>query len=211
VIGEGGTEVNKTKAKIIDTAIELFSLKGFSAVSVRDITREVGIKESSMYNHFRSKDELLETIFHLFRMETAKIMPPMDSLDRILADMSPEAFLKRGFQNFKEHIGDPAMEKIWRIMYMEQYRNALARDIYLHDIVGRTIDFLEIVFAKYIAMKRVKPFDPRILAVNYQYPLFTIIPQYIMLRLDQKETGDLEKSITGHIEFFIRLVTEESE
>ena len=35
---------NSNKEKILNTAIDLFSNKGFNAVSVRDITRGVGIK-----------------------------------------------------------------------------------------------------------------------------------------------------------------------
>ena len=57
---------NSNKEKILNTAIDLFSNKGFNAVSVRDITRGVEIKESSLYNHFKSKDEILETIFWNF-------------------------------------------------------------------------------------------------------------------------------------------------
>lgn len=83
----------------------------FSAVSIRDITREAGIKESSLYNHFRSKEELQETIFYNFRLDVARIMPPVEMLDAILDAMTPEAFLNRGFQNFMEHIKDPNMEK----------------------------------------------------------------------------------------------------
>ena len=37
-----------TKEKIFDVSIDLFSQKGFDAVSVREIAREVGIRESSI-------------------------------------------------------------------------------------------------------------------------------------------------------------------
>ncbi|MGZ7095584.1 MAG: TetR/AcrR family transcriptional regulator, partial [Methanobacterium sp.] len=35
-----------TKEKIFDVSIDLFSQRGFDAVSVREIAREVGIRES---------------------------------------------------------------------------------------------------------------------------------------------------------------------
>ena len=41
-----------TKERIIDQALDLFSRKGYDGVSVRDISGAVGIKESSLYNHF---------------------------------------------------------------------------------------------------------------------------------------------------------------
>jgi AcrR family transcriptional regulator len=53
----GKTIKNLNKNKIIEVSIELFSEKGYNAFSIRDITKKVGIKESSLYNHFHSKQE----------------------------------------------------------------------------------------------------------------------------------------------------------
>lgn len=41
--------MNDTKQRILDVSLELFSQNGFSAVSIRDICRQVQIKESSVY------------------------------------------------------------------------------------------------------------------------------------------------------------------
>lgn len=56
-----GCEVD-TKERIIETALDLFSKKGFEAVSVRDISGKIGIKESSLYYHFKNKQEIFEVI-----------------------------------------------------------------------------------------------------------------------------------------------------
>lgn len=40
----------------------MFNLKGFAAVSMRDIAKEVGIKPASIYHHFSSKQEILSEI-----------------------------------------------------------------------------------------------------------------------------------------------------
>ena len=37
-----------TKDKILEVAIDLFSKQGYHGVSIRNITKEVGIKESSL-------------------------------------------------------------------------------------------------------------------------------------------------------------------
>lgn len=47
-----------TKPRILETAITLFSMKGYSGVSMRDIAREVGISPPALYNHFDNKDAL---------------------------------------------------------------------------------------------------------------------------------------------------------
>jgi len=51
---------------ILDEAAKLFKLKGFGGTSMRDLAAQVGMEAASMYNHIRSKDEILELIcFHV--------------------------------------------------------------------------------------------------------------------------------------------------
>ncbi|MBC8080417.1 MAG: TetR/AcrR family transcriptional regulator [Gorillibacterium sp.] len=197
---------NRNKNSILHVAIDLFSQSGFNAVSIRDITREVGIKESSLYNHFKSKAVILETIYYNFRMDIAKIIPPLGSLDAIVSSMNIDVFLTQGFQNFLEHIQNPKMEKIWRIIYLEQVRDQEARAIYLNDIVDGICDCMAIVFEKYIALKQIQPHDPRMLSVSYQYPLFQMANIYVLRRLDGQGTTDVEQMMLAHIHFFLSMV-----
>ena len=50
------------KDEIIVTAAKLFNEKGYSAVTMRDIARAMGIKAASLYNHISSKQEILASI-----------------------------------------------------------------------------------------------------------------------------------------------------
>lgn len=47
-----------SRQKIMEAALELFSKENYSAVSLADISGKVGIKKSSIYSHFSSKEEL---------------------------------------------------------------------------------------------------------------------------------------------------------
>ncbi|OBZ14331.1 hypothetical protein A8L34_10310 [Bacillus sp. FJAT-27264] len=201
---------NNNKNLILHVAIDLFSKSGFNGVSIRDITREVGIKESSLYNHFQSKAVILETIYYNFRMDISKIIPPLEGLDAIVSAMDVEMFLMRGFQNFMEHIQNPKMEKIWRIIYLEQVRNQEARAIYLNDIVAGMSNYMAIVFEKYIALGQIQPHDPRILSVNYQYSLLQMSSLYVLRRLDGEETTEIEQTMIAHIRFFTSMVRVQS-
>ena len=51
-----------TKERIVQEALNLFSIKGFKGTSVKNIADEVGIKDSSLYKHFGSKQEIFDTI-----------------------------------------------------------------------------------------------------------------------------------------------------
>jgi AcrR family transcriptional regulator len=48
----------ETRAKILESAVKLFSTRGFSAASVDDICEEAGISKGAFYHHFESKQAL---------------------------------------------------------------------------------------------------------------------------------------------------------
>ena len=50
------------KEEIIRVAAELFKEKGYSAVTMRDLAKAMGIKAASLYNHINSKQDILNTI-----------------------------------------------------------------------------------------------------------------------------------------------------
>ena len=50
---------SNTKERILEKAIDLFYEHGFVKASIRDIVRSVGITNSTVYIHFRNKDEIL--------------------------------------------------------------------------------------------------------------------------------------------------------
>jgi AcrR family transcriptional regulator len=50
------------KEFILKKAAQMFREKGFAATSMRDLAETVGIEAASLYNHIRSKNEMLEAI-----------------------------------------------------------------------------------------------------------------------------------------------------
>lgn len=52
------TEPQTNKEKLIQVAIDLFSLKGFKGTSIRDIANEMGMSISNIYHYFGSKEGL---------------------------------------------------------------------------------------------------------------------------------------------------------
>lgn len=57
--------VEKTdrRAELLDAAVHVFARKGFHASRVGDVAQEAGVAHGLLYHYFRSKDEVLETIF----------------------------------------------------------------------------------------------------------------------------------------------------
>lgn len=195
-----------TKDRIFEVSIELFSRKGFNAVSIRDIAGEVGIKQSSLYNHFGSKDEILEDIYVYFKIEAAKAFPPLDNLDNIIRNSTPEEFFCKGKELFIEHMLNSTMEKIWRILFIEQTSDQRATNIVLQESFKKTLSFVEIALGKMIALNKIAKINPRICSFEYTYPINFIFFEYIISKSMYTDKDSLEKQIDEHINFFCTVV-----
>lgn len=51
------------RRELLDAAVHVFARKGFRAARVGDIAEEAGVAHGLLYHYFRSKEEVLETIF----------------------------------------------------------------------------------------------------------------------------------------------------
>jgi len=78
--------------KIIDTAMELFHIKGYKATTLDDVSKQLGITKAALYHYVSSKEEILYTIYlqaleNIFR-KTSKVsemdLPPDEKLKLII-------------------------------------------------------------------------------------------------------------------------------
>ncbi len=69
------------KTEIINVAARLFKEKGYSAVTMRDIAQAMDIKAASLYNHIKSKQEILVLIVVEIAEEFTQVMNEIVSSD----------------------------------------------------------------------------------------------------------------------------------
>lgn len=67
-------DAEATKKKILKTAEELFSIKGFSGTSVNEIVKSAGVNKALLYYYFESKDGLLEELFQQLTNDIEELM-----------------------------------------------------------------------------------------------------------------------------------------
>jgi|GEM_PF-2512190 len=60
-----------TRDRIVDTALRLFSEKGTSAVSMRELADAAAVTVPGVYYHFASKADLIQAVYHAARGTTA--------------------------------------------------------------------------------------------------------------------------------------------
>lgn len=135
----------QTKDKIFDTALDLFSKKGYDSVSVRTIASEVGIKESSIYNHYSSKKDILMSILNYFE-EYFKGNPLDDENIRKLLEENPEECYHQGSEMFKQQIFEEKILKIMKLIFVQMYQIDEVKEFFLREILGGSTDFWSDVF-----------------------------------------------------------------
>jgi len=74
------------KEKIIHESLKLFSLKGFLNTPVEEILHRTGSSKGGLYNHFKSKDELLRAVLSEARkIWRQRVLEGVGEVDRPLA------------------------------------------------------------------------------------------------------------------------------
>ncbi len=68
------------RLKIIKTAVDLFSEYGFEATTMKQIAREAGIGDATIYKYFPNKDKLIYGYYGLMAAETAQQFLAEDDL-----------------------------------------------------------------------------------------------------------------------------------
>ncbi len=94
------------REKLVETALDLFYRQGFHATGIERILAESGVAKMTLYNHFRSKDELILAALRLrdeqFRNSFMQAVEKKagNPVDRLLAvfDVMEDWFKSEGFR-----------------------------------------------------------------------------------------------------------------
>jgi len=73
-LGKRETNKETNRIKIIESGIEIFSKKGISETTVRDIIRNTGLASGTFYNYFKNKEEVLIAAIDDAAYDLAKIL-----------------------------------------------------------------------------------------------------------------------------------------
>ena len=171
-----------TKEKIFDVSLDLFSKKGYDSVSLREIAEEVGIKKSSIYSHYPSKEAILMDIFEYFSdlFEYDELLNSKDYIlspdNKILLE-NPELFYHRGSEAIKEMFLQERNLKIWKLIFIQMHYNKKIRLFFKNEILVKPLTFWKGFFTILMENGIIRQdLNPDLLAREYySFPIYSIV------------------------------------
>ncbi len=194
------TKGSKTKEKILKVSLKLFATKGYKATTVRDIAGAMGVKQSALYNHFKNKDEILETL--ISNLTSSAIVTLFDGKDAQELQKQGKALLASIATTFKLLSFDGQNEALYKLLMQEIFRNERIREIYNEHFYQENVKKLSGILFSMMQAEQIKSFDPLLLANEFFSPLFFYQMQVSLLKLDKKSTSSVVSMFEKHVDFF---------
>lgn len=187
-----------TKEKILETALNLFAQSGYAATSIRNISRRVGIRESAVYNHFKSKEEIFLSIIDKYKFSdlNEKILS-----DELLEELTtPQRFLITFSNKLIDLWDKPEEKKFMRLLLMEQFSRISGREISVNSLLSELRTLCGMILGEMVKHGIIKKIDPEILADEFIAPLFLIRAEFMVT--DQSSISEVKKLVEQHVNFF---------
>jgi AcrR family transcriptional regulator len=191
---------SKTKAKILKTALKLFSSKGYKATTVRDIAGALGMKQSALYNHFKNKDAILEAL--ISELTSSAIVHLFDNKEPQEAAKGGKTLLAGIATKFKLLSFDTQNEALFKLMMQEMFRNERVREIYNEYFYQENVKKLSSYLFMMMQEELIRSSDPLLLANEFFSPLFFYQMQVSLLKMDKKSTSSVVSMFEKHVDFF---------
>ncbi len=200
---------DETKNRILDIAADLFAHKGYDSVTIHEIADAVGIRESSIYNHFQNKESILDTLFLLFSQKAQESRPSEEELDQMLLIMQPEEIFKNILFYFGNHT-NKTVEHAAMVINVEKFRNPRAAEIYFQNVVHEPSEYYERLLRKMIGNGMIKPVDAKLFAEQYNYVSISLTKEYFMAKNGLADLMTVVQYMVKTIHFFCNLMKEQT-
>ena len=192
-----------TRQKILEAALELFSIQGFEATSTSQIASAVGIRKASLYSHFENKqailDALVRDVLDQYAAHSIFARPDGDSEDA----PTPESTERRILEQLRYILHDPHISRARRMLVVEQFRNPELAQLQTRQNYTDVLAYFTSLVERLIRSGVLAGDDPGIMAAQLCLP----ISAWINLCDREPEREDEVMELVGrHIAQFLSLI-----
>jgi AcrR family transcriptional regulator len=145
--------VEDRRDQLIDAAMRVYSQKGFTRATNKDIAREAGITPGLIYYYFESKEALLKAI-----IETRSPAQLMTTLPPQALELPPQLFLRMLILRALSIIESEQLIQLIRMLLPEIVHNPEMASI-ASSMIQRILEFLGSYFEKQVGKGALRPID----------------------------------------------------
>lgn len=200
-----------TKDKLFFAGLSLFSQKGYANVGIRELCRLVGIKESSFYNHYHSKESLLDAILSYFSKASHQVVMNDVEIHAMIEACDVHAFLIENMKRFTAITSNVQYHTALQIVLTESFLHPKAAEVARNNLYYLRKDYTEQILTGFMERGAIIPCNVETVTAEYYYALKGILDEYLLLQTWDYDMQEIENRIRTHIEFYTALLTPSNE
>ena len=188
-----------TKERIIDSALTLFSENGIESTSVEQIASSVGVKAPALYKHFKSKQEIVDSIFlMIFERYNAKIETEQREIESCLSSFDSYALKSV----FAASIQDDFLNRASRLSQIERFHFDRFASLYQNEFHDHLMNPSKNLLHKLMERNVLKNEDLEVMTAQFVSPLILLFDS---CRSNMTEHNHALDFVTRHVRQFFRI------
>ncbi len=196
-----------TKQRILQEALKLFSQSGYKGTSMNDIASQLNVTKAALYKHYKSKQEILDSIVEKMNELDRERAREYDMPDGTFEDVAEykhiaiekiKQFTKVQFLHWME---DEFCCRFRKMLTLEQYRDPEMAQLYQTYLADGPLSYMEEIFAGIMSDKE----KARQAALDFYGPIFLLYSIYDGAE-DKKQ---VVKMVEQHVEKFAKRIETE--
>ncbi len=183
-----------SRERILESALTLFSQKGFDGTSVEEIAAECGMKAPNLYKYFKGKEDIIDGLNDYIENKYQKSMNR--GVNNAVWIHNAEELKMYSLGQIRFTMTDDMMIRVRKMLALEQFRNEFYREkSSFHQVYFLQKQFSDI-FKFLIKQGTIEDDDPEMLAIEF------FAPVSILMQLSDREP-DKKDEVMGMIELLI--------
>ena len=197
-----------TKQEILEASLELFSVQGFEATSISQITNAVGIRKASLYSHFENKQAILDALIKEVLEQYAEhsIFAMVDWNDPAFTkdklDMTPDVAVQMIQGQLRYILHDPAISRARKMLTIEQFQDPELAKLQTRQNYEDVLRYFTGLVGFLIRQGVLTEDDPGIMAAQLCLPITVWIN---LCDREPKREQEVMELVERHIRQFFRL------
>ncbi len=166
--------VSARRNQILDAATRVFATKGFHPTTIKDVAREAGLADGTIYIYFENKPALLLAIMDRMTTAARQNVDPSQ-----LASMDLPQFVRTYIQH-PLTVFEAGNFELFKVVVSEILVNEEMRERYYRQLVAPTISMGEQVFRQWAEQNSMAPIHTKLLMHAVSSIIIGLIVQRIM-------------------------------